>query len=99
MNFNRSIYLLLLPTGLEITLVTKSGTRLDFAPASRSQQTTLVEYLTSTETTSLNLPFSEAVRFGNLLYFSGAIAEFKSQQSSNCKKCLSCENFHLLPIT
>ena len=91
MNFNRSIYLLLLPVLLGITLVTKSGTR--------SQQTTLVEYLTSTETTSLNLPFFEAVRFGNLLYLSGAIAEFKSQQSSNCKKCLSCENFHLLPIT
>ncbi|MEC4879888.1 MAG: RidA family protein [Scytonema sp. PMC 1070.18] len=32
-----------------------------------------VEYLTSTETTSINLPFSEAVRVGNMLYLSGVL--------------------------
>lgn len=32
-----------------------------------------VEYLTSSETTSMNLPFSEAVRVGNILYLSGVI--------------------------
>jgi 2-iminobutanoate/2-iminopropanoate deaminase len=32
-----------------------------------------VEYLTSTETTSINLPFSEAVRVGNILYLSGVL--------------------------
>ena len=32
-----------------------------------------VEYLTSDETAALNLPFSEAVRVGNMLYLSGQI--------------------------
>lgn len=32
-----------------------------------------VEYLTSFETKSLNLPFSEAVRVGNILYLSGVL--------------------------
>ncbi|NJM70460.1 MAG: RidA family protein [Scytonema sp. RU_4_4] len=32
-----------------------------------------IEYLTSAETTSLNLPFSEAVRVGNMLYLSGTL--------------------------
>ncbi len=31
------------------------------------------QYLTSAQTTSLNLPFSEAVRVGNVLYLSGMI--------------------------
>jgi len=33
-----------------------------------------IEYLTSDLTTKLNLPFSEAVRVGNILYLSGMIA-------------------------
>jgi 2-iminobutanoate/2-iminopropanoate deaminase len=37
-----------------------------------------VEYLTSRETTSLNLPFSEAVRVGNMLYLSGQLGNIKS---------------------
>ena len=65
MNFNQSIYPLLLPILVAVTLINKSETR--------SQPTTSVEYLTSTETTSLNLPFSEAVRVDNFLYLSGAI--------------------------
>lgn len=32
-----------------------------------------VEYLTSADTVSIDLPFSEAVRVGNMLYLSGAI--------------------------
>ncbi|MFH7024161.1 MAG: RidA family protein [Heteroscytonema crispum UTEX LB 1556] len=32
-----------------------------------------IEYLTSFETTSINLPFSEAVRVDNMLYLSGVI--------------------------
>lgn len=32
-----------------------------------------IEYLTSPEMTSMNLPFSEAVRVGNMLYLSGVI--------------------------
>ena len=39
-----------------------------------------VEYLTSDETTSLNLPFSEAVRVGNTLYLSGAIGNIPGQK-------------------
>ena len=65
MNFRVLIYAFLLPILLGITLVTKSETE--------SPQTTSREYLTSTETTSLNLPFSEAVRVDNFLYLSGAI--------------------------
>ena len=65
MNFRILIYAFLLPILLGTTLATKSETE--------SQQTTSREYLTSTETTSLNLPFSEAVRVDNFLYLSGAI--------------------------
>jgi 2-iminobutanoate/2-iminopropanoate deaminase len=39
-----------------------------------------VEYLTSTETTSLNLPFSEAVRVGNMLYLSGVIGNIPGKK-------------------
>ncbi len=39
-----------------------------------------VEYLTSDETTSLNLPFSEAVRVGNMLYLSGAIGNIPGKK-------------------
>ncbi len=39
-----------------------------------------VEYLTSTETTSLNLPFSEAVRVGNILYLSGVIGNIPGKK-------------------
>jgi reactive intermediate/imine deaminase len=39
-----------------------------------------VEYLTSADTTSLNLPFSEAVRVGNMLYLSGAIGNIPGQK-------------------
>ncbi|MDJ0694452.1 MAG: RidA family protein [Mastigocoleus sp. MO_167.B18] len=39
-----------------------------------------VEYLTSDETTSLNLPFSEAVRVGNILYLSGAIGNIPGKK-------------------
>ena len=39
-----------------------------------------VEYLTSDETTSLNLPFSEAVRVGNTLYLSGAIGNIPGKK-------------------
>lgn len=66
--FNRSIYLLLMPILVTITLFTQSKTR--------SQPNTLntsPEYLTSAETTSLNLPFSEAVKVGNMLYLSGVL--------------------------
>jgi 2-iminobutanoate/2-iminopropanoate deaminase len=39
-----------------------------------------IEYLTSTETTSLNLPFSEAVRVGNILYLSGVIGNLPGKK-------------------
>jgi len=39
-----------------------------------------VEYLTSVETTSMNLPFSEAVRVGNMLYLSGVIGNIPGQK-------------------
>lgn len=42
--------------------------------------TNSVEYLTSTETTSLNLPFSEAVRVNNMLYISGNIGNIPGKK-------------------
>lgn len=39
-----------------------------------------VKYLTSEETTSLNLPFSEAVRVGNTLYLSGTLGNIPGQK-------------------
>jgi 2-iminobutanoate/2-iminopropanoate deaminase len=39
-----------------------------------------VEYLTSDETTSLNLPFSEAVRVGNMLYLSGVLGNIPGKK-------------------
>ncbi len=39
-----------------------------------------VEYLTSDETTSLNLPFSEAVLVGNMLYLSGVLGNIPGQK-------------------
>ncbi|MBD2775815.1 RidA family protein [Iningainema tapete] len=39
-----------------------------------------VEYLTSVETTSINLPFSEAVRVGNMLYLSGVIGNIPGKK-------------------
>jgi 2-iminobutanoate/2-iminopropanoate deaminase len=39
-----------------------------------------VQYLTSSETTSLNLPFSEVVRVGNMLYLSGVIGNIPGQK-------------------
>jgi 2-iminobutanoate/2-iminopropanoate deaminase len=38
------------------------------------------QYLTSSETTSLNLPFSELVRVGNMLYLSGVIGNIPGQK-------------------
>ncbi|MBW4671408.1 MAG: RidA family protein [Cyanomargarita calcarea GSE-NOS-MK-12-04C] len=38
------------------------------------------QYLTSSETTSLNLPFSEGVRVGNMLYLSGVIGNIPGQK-------------------
>lgn len=39
-----------------------------------------VEYLTSPETTSMNLPFSEAVLVGNMLYLSGVIGNIPGKK-------------------
>ena len=39
-----------------------------------------VEYLTSDETTCLNLPFSEAVRVGNMLYLSGVLGNIPGKK-------------------
>jgi 2-iminobutanoate/2-iminopropanoate deaminase len=38
------------------------------------------QYLTSPETTSLNLPFSEGVRVGNMLYLSGVIGNIPGEK-------------------
>jgi reactive intermediate/imine deaminase len=42
-------------------------------PQSQSQDLLTVEYLTSEPTKTMGLPFSDAVRVGNLLYLSGQI--------------------------
>jgi enamine deaminase RidA (YjgF/YER057c/UK114 family) len=39
-----------------------------------------VEYLTSPETISMNLPFSEAVRVGNMLYLSGVLGNIPGKK-------------------
>ncbi|MBV6627641.1 MAG: RidA family protein [Rivularia sp. (in: Bacteria)] len=39
-----------------------------------------VEFLTSEDTTSLNVPFSEAVRVGNILYLSGNIGNIPGEK-------------------
>ena len=39
-----------------------------------------IEFLTSPDTTSLNVPFSEAVRVGNTLYLSGNIGNIPGQK-------------------
>jgi 2-iminobutanoate/2-iminopropanoate deaminase len=44
------------------------------AAACAQKAAPMVEYLTSEQATSLNLPFAEAVRVGNVLYLSGMIA-------------------------
>ena len=54
----------ILCTGCEMTRETESD---------QASQDTGIEYLTSEKTAALNLPFSEAVRVGNILYLSGQI--------------------------
>ncbi|MGJ5676559.1 MAG: RidA family protein [Nostochopsis sp.] len=47
---------------------------------SQTSQSSSVRYLTSPETTSLNLPFSEAVRVGNMLYLSGNLGNIPGKK-------------------
>jgi reactive intermediate/imine deaminase len=54
-------------TGCEVNKETESG---------HPTHNTDIEYLTSAKTAALNLPFSEAVRVGNMLYLSGQIGTF-----------------------
>jgi 2-iminobutanoate/2-iminopropanoate deaminase len=46
----------------------------------RTKSSDSVEYLTSTDTVSIDLPFSEAVRVGNMLYLSGAIGNLPGKK-------------------
>jgi reactive intermediate/imine deaminase len=46
----------------------------------RKPRSKYVEFLTSEDTTSLNVPFSEAVRVGNTLYLSGNIGNIPGKK-------------------
>lgn len=50
------------------------------AQQKRSRSTNYVEFLTSPDTTALNLPFSEAVRVGNILHLSGNIGNIPGKK-------------------
>ncbi|MEM9926518.1 MAG: RidA family protein [Cyanobacteria bacterium P01_D01_bin.50] len=50
------------------------------AQQQNSTRVNSLEYLTSSETTSLNLPFSEAVRVGNMLHLSGVIGNIPGKK-------------------
>ncbi len=60
-------------------LNSKTQTKQENLPQ-KSFVTNSVQYLTSPETTSLNLPFSEAVRIDNILYLSGQIGNIPGQK-------------------
>jgi 2-iminobutanoate/2-iminopropanoate deaminase len=69
------IYLLIAAIALNVFLESQIE-----AQSIKAQRVNSVEYLTSANTTSLNLPFSEAVRVGNMLYLSGAIGNIPGQK-------------------
>ncbi len=50
------------------------------AQAKKSTSVNYLEFLTSSETTSLNLPLSEAVRVGNTLHISGNIGNIPGKK-------------------
>ena len=56
-----------------ITVVTLLLLMIACQPQSQSQNLLTVEYLTSAPTKTMGLPFSDAVRVGNLLFLSGQI--------------------------
>lgn len=65
------IAVILLSLALTSSIEAKQLEQQALQPTSSSSDS--VEYLTSGDTTSLNLPFSEAVRVGNMLYLSGML--------------------------
>ena len=71
MRFISFISVILSSIALTSTTVAKQQT---------STSDNFVEYLTSPETTSLNLPFSEAVRVGNTLHLSGTLGNIPGQK-------------------
>lgn len=65
---------------LAVILSSVTLTSTTVAQQQNSTSANSAEYLTSGETTSLNLPFSEAVRVDNTLYLSGAIGNIPGKK-------------------
>lgn len=61
-----------------VSIITVSS--ITIAQQKKTTSATDVEFITSENTTSLNLPFSEAVRVGNTLYLSGNIGNIPGKK-------------------
>lgn len=60
--------------------VALSGIAVSSITIAQQKPSPYVEFLTSPDTTSLNVPFSEAVRVGNTLYLSGNIGNIPGKK-------------------
>ena len=65
---------------IAVTLSTIAISSITIAQQRKPKSKNYVEFLTSPDTTSLNVPFSEAVRVGNTLYLSGNIGNIPGQK-------------------
>ena len=65
---------------IAVTLSSIAISSITIAQQRKPKSRNYVEFLTSPDTTSLNVPFSEAVRVGNTLYLSGNIGNIPGQK-------------------
>ena len=65
---------------IAVTLSTIAISSITIAQQRKPRSRNYVKFLTSPDTTSLNVPFSEAVRVGNTLYLSGNIGNIPGQK-------------------
>ncbi len=65
---------------IAVTLSTIAISSITIAQQRKPKSKNYVEFLTSPDTTSLNVPFSEAVQVGNTLYLSGNIGNIPGQK-------------------
>ncbi|BAY81301.1 hypothetical protein NIES267_07770 [Calothrix parasitica NIES-267] len=65
---------------IAVTLSSIAISSITIAQQRKSSSRNYVEFLTSPDTTSLNVPFSEAVRVGNTLYLSGNIGNIPGKK-------------------
>ncbi|MEM7714147.1 MAG: RidA family protein, partial [Cyanobacteria bacterium P01_A01_bin.68] len=65
---------------IAVTLSSIAISSITIAQQRKPKSRNYVEFLTSPDTTSLNVPFSEAVRVGNTLYLSGNIGNIPGKK-------------------